>query len=81
MRYGTRNAGQASQAAASLLLKSSGRMTLLESCHDRIQHHTAMLNAHHAMLIDPHVLSLFVHGNLSTREVTNSCSLAVAVVQ
>jgi len=55
MRCGTGNAGQASQAATSLLLKSSGRMTLLESCHDRIQHHTAVLNAHHAMLIDPHV--------------------------
>jgi hypothetical protein len=81
MRYGTGNAGQASQAAASLLLKSFGRMTLLESCHNRIQHHTAVLNASHAMLIDPHVLSLFVHGNLSTREVTNSCSVAVAVVQ
>ena len=55
MRYGTRNAGQASQAVVSLLLKSFGRMILLESCHDRIQHHTAVLNAHHAMLIDPHV--------------------------
>src|SRR5262249_39782785 len=57
-----------------LLLQRFGRMPLLESCHDRIEHHTTGPNAHHAMLIDPHILSLCVHGALSMREGTNSCS-------
>jgi hypothetical protein len=29
-------------------------MALRESRHDRIQHHTAITYAHHALLIDPH---------------------------